>query len=64
MARLQGEHLGWVRFLTIVLECRSRMRNMEELLDQLRLRCHDTFSPKGSVQNGVAELLLIGPLIT
>jgi hypothetical protein len=37
---------------------------MEELLDQLRLRCHDTFSPKGSVQNGVAELPLIGPLTT
>ncbi len=37
---------------------------MEELLDQLRLRCHDTFSPKGSVQNGGAELPLTGPLLT
>ncbi len=37
---------------------------MEELLEQLRLRCHDTFSPEGSVQDGGAELPLIGPLIT
>jgi len=61
----KGEHLGWVRFLTLCWNVGRRMRNMEELLDQLRLRCHDTFSPKGgSVQNGVAELPLIGPLTT